>query len=272
MGAKILINLRHDIRVYFASLKVQFKAAAVLRGAFTAQVIGMILNNLALMAAWYFFFYRFGTVHGWGVADFIAMQAMAMIVFGVIIFSWSGMMELPRHVDTGSFDGFLTKPASVMGQVGSSAIDITTIGDVSLGLGLIIWYVLQSSAGLLTVAMLFLTFLIAMLVFWCFVMVLPYVLAFYFFDSERLSRYFGIIFLDAMNYPGGVLTGVLRNVFLIAVPALLVGVVPVDVIRGLRWEWVGYGALVAVGWYIFTVWIFKRALRRYESANLVGAR
>jgi ABC-2 type transport system permease protein len=272
MVVRLWRNLRHDIRVYFASLRVQVKANIVLRGAFTAQVLGMILNNLALMAAWYFFFLRFGNVNGWGIADFVAMQALSMIVYGVIIFSWSGMMELPRYVDTGTFDSFLTRPASVMGQVGSSMVDLTTFGDMLLGAGLIVWYIIQSDAQIMGVLLMLVALLAASLAFWSFVMVLPYILAFYLFDSERLSRYLGIIFLDGMNYPGGVLSGVLRNIFLIAIPALLVGVVPVDVLRGLRWQWVGYGAVVALCWYGFSIWLFRRALRRYESANLVGAR
>ncbi|HEU4913998.1 MAG TPA: ABC-2 family transporter protein [Candidatus Saccharimonadales bacterium] len=272
MAAKFWRNVRHDIRVYAASLKVQFKAAAVLRGAFIAQILGMILNNLGLVAAWAFFFERFGTVQGWGLPDFVAMQGMAMIVFGIMLFCCVGFMDLPRHVDSGSFDGFLTKPASVMGQVGSSNIDITTIGDVLLGVVLVGWYIGYTDANMLSILLMLAASVSALVIFWCFVMVLPYVIAFYMFDSERLSRYAGIIFLDGMNYPSGTLTGKLRMVFLAAIPALMVGVVPVDALRGLRWEWVGYGALLAFGWLVFTLWIFKKALRKYESANLIGAR
>jgi ABC-2 type transport system permease protein len=272
MGAKFLRNMRHDVRVYAASLRVQFKAAAALRGAFVAQVLGMVLNNLGLMAAWFFFFDRFGTVQGWALPDFVAMQGVAMIIFGIMLFCWVGFMDLPRHVDSGSFDGFLTKPTSVIGQVGSSNIDITTLGDMLLGIVLVGWYLVYIDAGLLNILMLLAACAVALVIFWCFVMVLPYVVAFYIFDSERLSRYFGVMFLDVMNYPSGVLSGPLRLVFLVAMPALLIGVVPVDALRGLRWEWVGYGALLAIGWLAFTLWLFRRAMRRYESANLVGAR
>lgn len=272
MAAKFLRNLRHDIRVYVASLKVQFKAAAVLRGAFLAQVLGMILNNLALMASWFFFFDHFGTIQGWGVADFVAMQGVAMVVYGAILFSCVGLLDLPHHVDTGSFDSFLTKPVSVLGQLGSSKTDLTTLGDMILGVGIIGWYVAYANASLAAMALFLVSVVVAVIVFWCFAMLLPFTLAFYVFDSERLSRYFGVIFMDAMNYPGGLLSGALRTVLLIGLPALLVGVVPVDVLRGLHWEWVGFGVLVASFWLTISLWVFRRALRRYESANLVGAR
>jgi ABC-2 type transport system permease protein len=272
MVARFLKYAKHDMRVYIASLAVQFRAAMTLRGAFIAQVLGMMLNNLALVVAWFFFFDTFGTVNGWGIHEFIAMQGVSMFVYGAIIIGSTGLMDLPRHVDTGSLDTFLTKPVSVLGQVASSAIEITTLGDIFLGIILMGWYIAITDVTLMAMLLFVASLVIAFVVFWCAVMLFPYILAFYVFDSERLSRYFGVMFLDAMNYPGGLLSGKLRMVFMVAVPSLLVGVVPVDVLRGLGWHWVGYGAVVAAVWLAGSLWLFKRALRRYESANLIGSR
>jgi ABC-2 type transport system permease protein len=265
-------NIRHDTYIYVASLLVQAKAASALRGAFFAQVFGMMLNNAAVIVAWGFFFDKFGTVHGWAFHDFIAMQAVSMFIYGAILFASTGLMDIPRHVDTGSFDTFLTKPVSVLGQVGSSNIDISTVGDMLLGLILMGWYICITNVNAMALLLFVLSLCIAFVIFWCAVMLFPYIMAFYVFDSERLSRYFGVMFLDAMNFPGGLLTGALRAFFLVAIPSLLVGVVPVDVLRGLEWEWVGYGAIIAVVWLILSLWLFRRALNRYESANLVGSR
>lgn len=272
MVNKFLEHAKHDTRVYFASLRVQCKAAMTLRGAFIAQVLGMMLNNLALVIAWFFFFDAFGSVNGWGIHEFIAMQAISMFVYGAIIIGSTGLMDLPRHVDTGSLDTFLTKPVSILGQVASSAIEITTLGDIFLGMLLMGWYIAITDVTLLALLLFAASLLVAFVVFWCAVMLFPYILAFYVFDSERLSRYFGVMFLDAMNYPGGLLAGKLRLVFMTAVPSLLVGVVPVDVLRGLQWRWVGYGAIIAVLWLVGSLWLFRRALRRYESANLISSR
>ncbi|HSD56256.1 MAG TPA: ABC-2 family transporter protein, partial [Candidatus Saccharimonadales bacterium] len=193
-----MANIQHDTNVYVASLAVQAKAAAALRGAFFAQVFGMMLNNAAVIVAWSFFFDRFGTIHGWGLHEFIAMQAVSMFVYGAILFASTGLMDIPRHVDTGSFDTFLTKPVSVLGQVGSSNIDISTVGDMLLGLILMVWYITITDVSLLGLLLFVVSLLIALIIFWCAVMLFPYILAFYVFDSERLSRYFGVMFLDAM--------------------------------------------------------------------------
>lgn len=265
-------NILHDVRVYKVSLWIQFKAAAALRGAFIAQILGMILNNVAVVTAWFFFFERFGVINGWGIAQFAAMQGVGMVVFGAIILISTGILDLPRHVDTGSLDGFLTKPSSVLGQIGSSNIDITTIGDIILGTGIVAWYLLYSDFTALAFLLFMVAIATAFVVFWCFAILLPQIMAFYIFDAERLSRYMGTIFLDGMNYPGGLFTGPLRVVLLTVMPSLMIGVVPVDALRSLHWGWVGLGVLVAAFWWCFTMWLFKHALKRYESANLIGAR
>lgn len=265
-------NVIHDLKMYFFSLRVQLRAAAMLRGAFITQIIGMVINNAALALAWIFFFVQFGTVNGWNGADFIGLLGVQMLIFGICMLLSEGLMFLPQYVDSGSFDAYLTKPNSVLGQVSSSSIDVTAFGDVLLGLGFIIWYAMHTQSGFGEVALFTLAIAIGASIFWCFALLLPNALAFYMYDSQRTSRYIGSLFIDAGLYPTGVLTGPLRTFLLSAFPALLIGIMPLDVLRGLNFQWLGIGAIVAVFWVTFSLWLFKRSIKRYESANLVGAR
>ncbi|HYH75688.1 MAG TPA: ABC-2 family transporter protein [Candidatus Saccharimonadales bacterium] len=272
MVANVLRHIRHDLRVYRASLIVQFKAAAALRGAFIMQIIGMMVNNSALVAAWLFFFHQFGTVNGWSGVDFIGMMGVNALVFGLTSFLCVGLMDMPRHVDTGSMDAFLTKPTSVLGNVASSNMDITTVGDMLFGIGVLLWYAIYKGIDPLAVLPFALMLVVACVVFWCFVLLLPNVIAFYLFDSERISRSIGVFFLGAGEYPAGVLTGPIRTGLLLGVPALFYAAVPLDVLRGVHWELIGVGVVVAAFWLTFSLWLFRRALNKYESANLIGAR
>ncbi len=265
-------NVRHDVRVYFASWRVQLRAEAMLRGAFITQILGMIFNNSCFLAAWLFFFNHFGTVNGWSAVDFIGMAGVNSFVYGIVFLFVQGLIDIPRHVDTGSLDSFLTKPTSVLSNLASSSVDVTTFGDLLFGFGLITWYAVHIDVGMGAVLLFLVALVTACIVFFCFAALLPSILAFYIFDSEKLSRYAGILFLDAGLYPAGVLTGPLRMIFLLAVPALLFAAIPIDILRGLHWEWVGLGLGVALFWLVVSLWIFKRALRKYESANLIGAR
>lgn len=243
-----------------------------LRGAFMLQILGMVLNNSALVIAWLFFFHHFGTVNGWGAEELIGMMGISMFIFGVVFIFSSGLMDLPRHVDRGSLDSMLTKPQPMIPQLASSNLDPTTFGDVLLGGGLIIWYMLSNDLSFAEIGLFGAAIIIALVVFWCFAILLPNLLAFYIFDSERLSRYVGSFFLDVGSYPTGILTGPLRWFLLMILPGLLTATVPLEALHRFGWQEVLIGLFVATFWLSISLRLFRRSIRRYESSNLVGAR
>lgn len=269
--AKLIEYLKHDLAMYWLSWRINFKAATRLRGAFVLQVVGMMVNNLGLMFAWLFLFQRFGTINGWSGLDYIGVQGINMMVFGVVILLNAGLTELPRYVDRGTFDVFLTKPAAILPQIACSAIEVATVGDIVLGGVLIGGYMAAAHTGVLAALAFLVAMLIGMVLMWCFTL-LPFTLAFYMFDSDKIARALQFFFLDSGIYPTGVLTGALRTVLLTVWPGMFIGVVPLEVIRDLKWQYLLLGLIVAGVWLVVSVWLFRRSLRKYESANLVGAR
>lgn len=266
-----LADARHDLRIYWHGWRTQLKAASKLRGAFVLQVVGMIINNIGLMVAWWFLFDRFGTINGWSGAELIAVQGVNMVIFGIAVVFSTGLYELPRYVDQGTFDTFLTKPAGLLPQIASSAIEISALGDIILGIILVAWYTVFIQASLLAVVLFLLALALGIVLMWCFTL-MPFLLAFYMFDSEKVSRNIAFFYLDTGIYPSGVLTGGVRTVLLTVFPGLFIGAVPLEVLRGIGWEVLLLGLVVAGAWLFISLRLFRRAVRRYESANLVGAR
>lgn len=207
---KRLNALRHDLRMYRLSLRLQLKAATRLRGAFVLQVVGMIFNNIGLTIAWWFLFVSFGTINGWNGADFIGMQGVNMFIFGMVVLVSTGVFELARYVDRGIFDTFLTRPSSLLGQVCSSAVEIAALGDILLGVVFMGWYMIYIQVSLLAILAWLAAMLIGIVLMWCFVL-LPFILAFYIFDSEKIGRSAWGLFLDMGIYPSGVISGGLRT-------------------------------------------------------------
>jgi ABC-2 type transport system permease protein len=266
-----LANLRHDVRIYWLGWRTQYKAATKLRGAFVLQVVGMVVNNIGLLVAWWFLFERFGTINGWTGAELIAVQGINMLIFGLVILFSHGLLEMPRYVDQGSFDTFLTRPAGLLPQIVSSSIEISALGDLLMGVVLVIWYIIIAEVSIVALALFGLAVILGCILMWCFTL-MPFLLAFYMFDSEKVSRNIAFFYLDTGIYPSGVLTGGIRIVLLTVFPGLFIGAVPLDILRGVGWENLLLGIVVAGAWLSISLWLFKRAVRRYESANLVGAR
>lgn len=271
--ANFFKNLKHDTHIYWLSLRTQFNASAALRGAFITQVVGMVLNNSALILAWLFMFGYFGNINGWSGYELIGLQGINMFIFGVVMLMSGGLSDdLSTRVDQGSFDNFLTKPVSVLSQVASSSVEVSAVGDLLMGLGIMIWYAAYAHASLAGTLLFLVVVFEGCILFWCFFLLLPGLLAFYLFDSDRLVRYLASLFLDTSMYPTGVLTGALRTVLLLVVPGLFMGAIQIDILRNLHWELVVVGAALSIFWLIVSLWLFKRSIRRYESSNLIGVR
>lgn len=266
------LSWRRDLKVYWYTMRLQVQSAVSLRGAFALQIVGMMLNNSALIFAWLFLFHKFGTINGWHAQELIGVVGINMLIFGIVMVLGGGIMDLPRHVDRGSLDGMLTKPSPLLYQLASSNLDVTCFGDIILGLGITVWYIIISHVTIPRLGVFVLSLVPALTLFWCFAILLPNLLAFYIFDSERISRYVGGVFLDSGLYPTGVLTGVLRTFLLTVIPGLFMGAVPLEVLYRFGWETALVGVVVAIFWLTCSLWLFKRSIRRYESSNLVGAR
>ncbi len=267
----LLTDLRHDMHVFWLSWTIQFRAATHYRAAFALQVVGMIINNAGLLIAWLFLFSRFGTINGWSAVDLIGVQGINMLIFSAVMMFCGGFLELSRYIDQGAFDSFLTKPTAILPQIAASRIEIATVGDLLMGLVLTGWYAIHIHATPLSLLIFLAAFAIGVIAFWCFTL-MPYLLAFYLLDSDKIARNIGMFFLDTGLYPSGVLSGTLRTVLLTAFPGLLIGVIPLDALRGLHWGYVLLSFGVALCWLAITLMLFTRSLRRYESTNLIGAR
>lgn len=266
------MEIKDSLRYYFASWKLQLKAVAALRTAFWTQIFGMVVNNMTIILAWYFLFHSFGTINGWSVKEMVGLQGINMLIFGVVMLTSYGIMDLPRQVDRGSLDGLLVKPKPVLLQLSSNHVEITALGDVGLGIILTVLYAVISPFSMASTLLFITSLVIGFVIAWCFLVLLPNILAFYVYDSDSLTRYLSFMFLDSSMYPTGVLTGIFRTFLLVIFPGLLTGAVPLGTLRRFGWQEVAIGAAVTLFWLKFSLWLFRKSLRRYESSNLVGAR
>lgn len=270
--APVTLSWRHDLRVYWYCLRLQMRSVLSLRGAFIAQIFGVILYNLGMVAAWLFLFHSFGTINGWGARDYTGAMGIIMFAFGSVMLLSTGLLDLPRHVDRGSLDGMLTKPSPILLQLAGSNIDPTALTDAFLGFCIVAWYIVTTPITVVVLLVFVGAVIVSMTLLWCFAILLPSILCFYIHDSERLARYAGLPILDSSSSPTGVLTGHLRLFFMTIVPGVCIGAVPLKVLADFNWH-AAVGAMgVAAFWLVVSLWLFKKSIRRYESSNLVGAR
>lgn len=78
------------------------------------------------------------------------------------------------------------------------------------------------------------------------------------------------MFLSNSLYHGGAFIGVLRFIFTFIMPSLLLGAIPVEIVKNLSITNLIIIVLLTIFWFIIAVLFFNKSLKKYESNNLFG--
>jgi len=89
-------------------------------------------------------------------------------------------------------------------------------------------------------------------------------------EGENISTGMFQMFLTPSLYHGGAFNKILRIIFIFFIPSLLLGAVPVEVMKNITLANI-FGILVlTILWLFISILFFYKSLKRYESNNFFG--
>ena len=264
-------EISSELSVMGRYIKINLVAAAELRLSFLMQVVGMIVNNVSFVVVWLLFFNAFGTINGWSGKEVIGLQGFLAVAFGIAFSFFAGSRDLDSFINNGTFDSILLTPRNLYLRILTATATTSAIGDAIFGIVLSGIYIYTAHLSLTQV------FLLASLVppvvtiFINFALITSCI-GFYMPDSTQLSRDAFEIMLGPSLYPSGMYQGIIRFVFLVIVPSIAVGGLPIEAVANLDIFKVGIVWILAAAWFLIALFVLRHGVRRYESANLTGAR
>ena len=89
-------------------------------------------------------------------------------------------------------------------------------------------------------------------------------------DGYNVSQGLYGMFVSNSIYHGGAYTGLLRIIFTIVMPSLLLGAIPVEIIKTISLKSIIMIVLLAICWFAISIMFFYKSLKKYESNNLYG--
>ena len=209
-------------------------------------------------------------INGWSFPEMVFIYALAALTSAVVPVFADGIWQLAGRIHSGELDYTLTRPYPPMLQVMSSWVGFNGVGDTIAALALLGWALahvdIAWSAGLvlafigLTLSGMALRIALAVAAnaasFW---LKMPFpMFAMALWQVGDLAR-----------YPLGIYGVTMRVLLGAAVPFAFAGFFPAAWMlnRG-GYAWLGaFAPLVAIAAWVVTVFIFRRGLRRYESAG-----
>ena len=259
-------RLRSELVFLAAQWQANFASAMEYRAAFVSQIVGMFVNDIVYIFFWVVFFDRFKQIRGWGVGDILLLNAVVATGYGLAFTFFGNALQLSRVIAQGQLDYYLALPRGVLLNVLASRMSNSALGDISFG---IVTYLLTGRFTPAEIGLWLIGSLLAAVVF---------VMAFTFFHSLTfwLGNASGLA-EQAMNamltfamYPSDIFQGVVRFMMFTLLPAAFVGLVPLQVVRGLDLNGLALlaGAALAITFAASTT--FYAGLRRYESGSAIN--
>ncbi len=257
-----------EISFAIYAVKKNIQSSAELRTSFWMNVFGMMINNVSFLIIWISLVQTVGSIGGWGQADIFGLQGFVALVFGIVFSVGSGLREMPQLISGGRFDQFLISPKNLLSRIATSSFGASAVGDVFFGVICLCIYLTLISASPYQILMTSFLVIIALVTFTGTTIAIQSV-NFYFTDPEAVTRSIFEVYFTPALFHGGAFQGTTRFVFTFLIPSLLIGTLPVEAVTQVSFSKMILLLVLSIFWFIFALWFFKKAVRRYESSNFM---
>lgn len=258
-----------SIKLALLNIKKNIKNEKELKSSFIISVVGMMLNNISFLVLWYYFGKTVGELNGWKPMDIFGLYGFSCTSFGIVASLFYGLFEIPNYISTGNFDKYLLTPKNILLKVSTSKISTSAFGDLLFGITCFIIFSVYSKISLIQLMLAIFLIIISSIVFYAFSLVCMSI-SFYLMDGYNVSQGLCGMFVSNSIYHGGAYTGVLRIIFTIVMPSLLLGAIPVEIIKTISLKSIIMIVLLAICWFAISIMFFYKSLKKYESNNLYG--
>jgi len=258
-----------NIKLAILNIKKNFQNAKELKSAFITSIIGMCLNNTAFIVLWFNFGAMIGNLNGWGPFDIFGLYGFSTTSYGIVCTFFYGIYNLPTYISSGNFDKYLLTPKNILMKVATSSISTSAIGDLLFGLICFGIFAIVSEFTFLQIMISLLLIVISTIIFFAFSLICMSI-SFYLMDGENISSGIYQMFLTPSLYHGGAFTGVLRIIFVFIIPSLLLGAIPVELVKNMTLLNLVMILCLTIFWFVLSILFFYKSLKKYESNNFFG--
>ncbi len=250
------------------AIKKNIQSSAELRTSFLMNIVGMSINNTAFIILWGFFVKSVGVIGGWTVADIIGLQGFVALCFGIVFSAGAGIRKFADYTASGAFDRFMLSPKNLLVRIATSSLSVSALGDIVFGVVCLGIYAFLIHATIYQILLITLLVIISTIVFLAAAIAI-YSTSFFFTDASSVTGSLFELFLTPSLFHGGAFQGVTRFIFTFAIPSLLIGALPVEIVRDISLGKLLLVGVLAVSWFIVSIKIFNRAIKKYESSNFM---
>ena len=261
--------MRNELRFALYAIKKNIQSSAELRVSFLTNILGMAINNTSFVVLWVFFVKSVGIINGWTAADIVGLQGFIALCYGIVFSLAGGVRRLPEYVANGTFDRFMLSPKNLLVRIATSSFNASGFGDVIFGVICLVFYAVFIHASAAQLLLIFFGIIISMVVFFS-TAAAVYSVSFFFTDASATTNSLFELFMTPSLFHGGAFQGGMRVLFTFIIPSLVIGSLPVEMVRDVSWQKLLLISVLALLWFFLSLRLLSIGVKKYESSNLIS--
>lgn len=265
----MLTVVKNNLRFLFTALKTSILSAMEYKVSFILQSLFMFISNGFFLIFWSVTLNiaNSTTNLGFTMDTILYIWSIPTIGFGVAYFFFGGAQEINRHILNGSLDSFLLQPKSVLLNVLTSKCVFSACGDFIYGV--VIGFVVSNGDMLEFTVILLLGIFVS--IFFIATEIITRSLCVWLGDTEQLSkRYINSLTLTFATYPEQIFSKSVKVLLYTVVPSAYICHIPIKIITNFNYMYVILIVIGALVYLSVAIYIFYKAISKYESGNLVS--
>lgn len=253
---------------YFRIFRISFMNEMTDRVNFLTWGVVHTVAMLTFVVLFQIIFSQIKEINGWSQYQVLLVLGIGTLIGGLGSLTFFAFMyDHPREVRNGDFDFKLTKPLDVHFQAAFSSVDIDDLSVVPNGIILIIYSLTKLPGFNPLNLVIFLILLVCSMIILFSILTLLESLAFKFIAIDSLTNFYWSI-VNVTKNPIKAYKNFSIILSAILLPVALISSVPAEVLFGrYEWNWIAASIISAVVLFIFSRWVFQKALLDYSSAS-----
>jgi ABC-2 type transport system permease protein len=257
------------LRIWLASARYSLVRATMFRGdllVWSSVELMWISVNIIMIGVIYS---HTSTVAGWSMYEMLILVGTSMIVQRFLMgFFWSGIFEMGRNVRSGAFDFVLAQPGDPLFMASTRKLELDGLLNSVVAIALVVYSAkrlgLHPGPGDLA---LYACMLACGVVIHYSALVLAMSLSFWITSSQGVEgSYFTL--MEFSRLPREAFNRGLSIVFVWVLPVVVVSNAPARaLLHGFQASWAAGLCAATLLWFMLSVFVFRRGLRRYTSAS-----
>jgi len=233
---------------------------------FFSQAGLMFMNNIIFLVFWIILIGKFNTINAWGVKDIMLLNAIISLSWGLCGSFFGNFQGIAEAIRDGQLDFYLALPKEELTHLLVSKSKFSSFGDVAFGIVLSAIFISWTQVPLFILCIICSVILIL-----SFAITLGSI-SFYLGSSVELSNQGMMGMLGVSSYPIDIFSGYTKFILLTIIPAGLISGVPVNLLKQFNIQSFFWLIGVTTIFLVFSIILFKKGIKRYESGNLINVR